>query len=97
MSSYVYPEYSMAQPGPATAVGSIGSTGSGVNWGQVGASAGASALSGIIQMMYQQQQEKKRREEELMNQQSQNAAQYGQNQQGMLGQLMGNWNKALGV
>lgn len=97
MSQYVFPEYSMAQPGPSNAVGSIGSTGSGINWGGAGAMAGASALSGIIQMMYQQQQEKRKREQELMQQQSEDAGKYGQNQQNMLGQLMGNWNKALGV
>lgn len=99
MSSYVFPEYSMASSGAdmASAGGGAAAAGSGINWGGIGAMSGASALSGILQKMYEEQQRKKQREMEILAKQSSDAGQYGQNQQNQLGQLMSNWNRALGV
>lgn len=100
MSAYVFPEYSMASSGADIAsagTGGAAAAGSGINWGATGAMAGASALSGILQKMYEEQQRKKQREIDILAKQSENAGQYGQNQQNQLGQLMSNWNRALGV
>lgn len=86
---------------PSSAAGGAGASmaakGSGIDWGGAAATAGASALSGIVQEMYRQQQEKKRREAELLLKMGENAQDYGRNQQGQFQQLMSNWNRALGV
>ena len=101
MSNYNFGSYGSIAPESMDTVSSMASpaaaAGSGINWGAAGAMAGASALSGIVQAMYQQAQEKKKREQEILAQQGQNAGQYGQSQQNMLGQMMNQWNKALGV
>lgn len=93
-SQFVYPSDFGAS---STAAPAMAAKGAGIDWGGAAATAGASALSGIVQEMYRQAQERKKREQEYMLQMGQNAQQYGQNQQGQLQQLMSNWNRALGV
>lgn len=96
-SIYAGDTYGAGASGAAGMGGGAAAAGAGVNWGQVGATAGASALTGILTAMYQAQEKKKQREQEILREQSQNAGQYGQVQNNSMQQLMSNWNRALGV
>lgn len=103
MAAYNFPTYDMgseaglsATKDLASGAGTAGAAASGINWGQVGATAGASALSGILTAMYQREQERQKKIENAQKAMSDTAGQYGQNQNNILGQMMNNWAQALG-
>jgi hypothetical protein len=100
--SYTYPDYGMASDSSIAASGNMAggaggaaAAGSGINWAGAGATAGASAIGGIIQAMYQAEQERKAKIERAQKQVSDTAGDYGKNQQTMMQQMMQNWQGAL--
>lgn len=98
MSDYNFPTYNMATDEAlgATAQSVAPAAGAGISWGSIGASAGASALTGILTQMYQQEQERKKKIEDAQKAMAAQAGQYGQNQNNILGSMMNNWSQALG-
>ena len=101
--SYVFPSYGMAGDSALASSGSLAdgagaaAAGSGINWGQVGVSAGASALTGILSAMYQAEQERKKKVENAQKAMSDTAGQHGQNQNNIMAQMMSNWQQSMGA